>query len=46
MKLINPTNEKDEDKGEAYTLEDKDYLLIQAIRDLTKELRRMNSYIK
>ena len=43
MKLINPTNEKDETKGEAYTLEDKDYLLIQAIRDLTTELRRLNN---
>tara|TARA_Y100000310_G_scaffold344233_1_gene455872 strand:- start:3156 stop:3290 length:135 start_codon:yes stop_codon:yes gene_type:complete len=40
MKAINPTNEKDEDKGEAYTLEDKDYLLIQAIRDLTNEIER------
>ena len=43
MKLKNPTNEKDETKGEAYTLEDKDYLLIQAIRDLTTELRRLNN---
>jgi len=41
MKLINPTNKKDEDKKESYTLEDKDYLLIQAIRDLTIEIRKM-----
>mgnify|MGYP003150694652 CR=1 FL=1 len=43
MKLINPTNEKDENKEESYTLEDQDYLLIQAIRDLTTELRRLNN---
>jgi len=42
MKLINPTNEKDETKGEAYTLEDKDYLLIQAIRELTRVIGVIN----
>ena len=43
MKLINPTNEKDEAKKESYTLEDKDYLLIQAIRDLSMEIRKMRT---
>jgi hypothetical protein len=42
MKAINPTNEKDEKKGEAYTLEDKDYLLIQAIRELTRVIGVIN----
>jgi hypothetical protein len=38
--LIKPSNIKDPEKGEAYTLEDKDFLLIKAINNLTKELER------
>ena len=40
MIKISPTNTIDESKDESYTLEDKDFLLITAIRDLTKEIER------
>ncbi len=35
---IKPTTIPDEEKGESYILEDKDFLLITAINNLTKEL--------
>tara|TARA_B100000959_G_C14677041_1_gene498973 strand:+ start:439 stop:579 length:141 start_codon:yes stop_codon:yes gene_type:complete len=41
--LLKPTNIKDPKKGEEYTLEDKDYLLIRAIQDLTDQIRRLAS---
>ena len=43
---IKPTNEIDEEKGEFYTLEDKDFLLIKAIRDLTMSIEKLRSSIK
>ena len=36
--VIKPTTSPDFDKGEAYVLEDKDYLLITAINRLADEL--------
>ncbi len=38
MDKIEPTTIIDKEKNESYKLEDKDYLLIMAIRELTKEL--------
>jgi len=38
VKKIKPTNDEDE-----YVLEDKDYLLIEAIRSLTAQLNRLNN---
>ena len=35
MEDIEPTTIPDKEKGEAYILEDKDYLLIRAIQELT-----------
>lgn len=40
-KPIKPKNEKKE--GESYQLEDKDFLLIEAIRNLTTEIKRLNA---
>jgi hypothetical protein len=37
---ISPTTTPNFEKGESYVLEDKDYLLIEAINNLTKELER------
>lgn len=37
---ISPTTTPDEEKGESYILEDKDFLLITSINNLTKELER------
>ena len=39
MSRVKPTNEKDAEKGEFYTLEDKDYLLIMAINNLAAAIR-------
>lgn len=36
---IKPTTLPDFEKGESYILEDKDYLLITAINNLTKEMQ-------
>lgn len=33
--VIKPTTSPDFEKGESYVLEDKDYLLIKAMRELT-----------
>jgi len=41
MDLIKPTTEKEKEKGESYILEDKDYLLIRAIQELTQQIRRL-----
>jgi|TARA_B100001964_G_scaffold216041_1_gene254938 hypothetical protein len=41
MEKIEPTTIPDEEKGEIYKLEDKDYLLIRAIQDLTTQLKRL-----
>ena len=41
MEKIEPTTIPDEEKGESYKLEDKDYLLIRAIQDLTTQLKRL-----
>jgi len=38
---IKPTTKKDIEKGESYVLEDKDYLLIRAIQDLTSQIQRL-----
>lgn len=38
---IKPKNQKKED--EEYTLEDKDYLLIEAIRELSRQIGRLAS---
>ncbi len=38
---IKPSTTPDEEKGESYTLEDRDFLLITAINDLTLEIRRL-----
>jgi len=40
---IKPKTTIDKEKGESYTLEDKDFLLITVIRDLTKELKLMRT---
>ena len=45
IEKISPTTTPDFDDGESYTLEDKDFLLITAINNLTNEitmLRRKN----
>jgi hypothetical protein len=41
MEKIEPTTIPNEEKGESYKLEDKDYLLIRAIQDLTTQLKRL-----
>ena len=41
MEKIEPTTTPNEEKGESYKLEDKDYLLIRAIQDLTTQLKRL-----
>jgi len=41
--LIKPSNIKDPEKGEAYTLEDRDYLLIKAIQELSSEINRLSN---
>ncbi len=41
MDAIKPTTTIDEKKNEFYTLEDKDYLLIQAIRKLCREIEKL-----
>ena len=41
MEKIEPTTIPDEEIGECYKLEDKDYLFIRAIQDLTAELKRV-----
>ena len=38
---IKPTNFIDLEKEEAYTLEDKDFLLIQAIRNLSQTIEKL-----
>lgn len=38
---IKPTKTIDEKKGEFYTLEDRDYLLISAIRQLSETIERL-----
>jgi len=40
---IKPTTEIDEKKGEFYTLEDRDFLLIKAIRDLTASIEKLRA---
>ena len=41
MEKIEPTTIPDEEIGDIYKLEDKDYLLIRAIQDLTTQLKRL-----
>ena len=38
---IKPTTTPDEAKGESYTLEDRDFLLITAFQELTTQIRRL-----
>ncbi len=38
---IKPTTTPDEEKGESYILEDKDFLLITAINNLANEIQKM-----
>ncbi len=38
---IKPTTTLDEIKGESYVLEDRDFLLITAIQELTTQIRRL-----
>ena len=40
---IKPTTTPDESKGESYTLEDKDYLLITAINNLADKIWRASN---
>ena len=39
---IKPTTTPDVEKGESYTLEDRDFLLISAINNLTTQLKIAN----
>jgi hypothetical protein len=41
MEKIEPTTTPNEEKGESYKLEDKDYLLIRAIQDLTTSINKL-----
>ena len=45
MENIKPTS-KLEKPDDAYTLEDKDYLLIKAIQELTKAIKRRHQIIR
>ena len=38
---IKPTTFPDEKKGESYTLEDKDFLLINSINNLANEIQKL-----
>ncbi len=41
---IKPTTIPDEEKGESYLLEDRDFLLITAINNLAKEIERSRTH--
>ena len=41
MEKIEPTTTPNEEDGECYKLDDKDYLFIRAIQDLTTQLKRL-----
>jgi len=41
MEKIKPTTKFKEGEEKVYTIEDKDYLLIKAIIELTEEIRRL-----
>lgn len=43
---IKPTNPIDEKKGEFYTLEDKDFLLISALRNLAIQIEKLSFNLK
>ena len=38
---IKPTTTPDVEKGESYVLEDRDFLLITALNNLTEQIRRL-----
>lgn len=41
MEEIKPTTFPDEEKGESYVLEDKDFLLITSINNLANEIKKL-----
>ena len=41
QEIIKPTTKPDFEKEESYILEDKDYLLITAIQELTGQIKRL-----
>ncbi len=41
IEKFSPTTKPDFEKGESYTLEDKDYLLITALNNLASEIQKL-----